>query len=237
MRCAMLVFLCAAACGGSERAEPKPAEPAFEPAPCASEPLTGCMSSAARVCPGDIGYARVGGIASSDNTAAELSVPEPGTICMKGTLSEAGTDSWSQLVLTVDERANQGTCVLAVLDARALGIESLEFDLDQVPNTRMYLSAGVMQQAECDDSSECADGEFKQLTHDRQDLVLLQPGTNHAPLADFVNTNRALSFNASRIAFFAPRLEPRDKALDYAFCVSRLRFFDAAGRDVELPGL
>jgi hypothetical protein len=230
------LLVVAAGCGSSTSTTVIPDEPGFIPAPCAASP-SDCTTSEIVLCRGDSGYDRIrAGAVVDPLSTGVLSAPEPGTICLRGNMAAFGADEylWNQLYLTVDERTNQGKCVRAPLDAQALGVRSFEFELDQVPTEQMFVTAGIISQAECAEPGECA-AAFTLLTRDRQDLVLLRPGTNRASLADFVSDEGDAPFDTRRLAWFGLNLEATETPLDYAYCVSGLRFLDATGRQVALP--
>jgi hypothetical protein len=252
---ALVGFLCALGCAPSRAEQATPDAAPFEVPACAAEPEIPCTDTAGEFyCSDTVGFPHIEVLASSDDSAAtpeqlaaspesfstgSLSVPDEGTLCFEGTLAaEKSTGSWAELILSalegnIDEN---GACIRAALDARALGITAVEFDLDQVPDTRLVLDANLVVKPECPDPWGCLEGGVYTLfTHDRQDMVVLAPGTTRAPLEDFVGQTSPEPFDTRRIALFALRVVAADRPVSFAFCLSALRFLDARGREVILP--
>ncbi len=235
------VLLCA--CGESAQTSPAaPPEEPFVPPACAADPGPRCEDlEGFAYCAGSTGYPFLDAAISSYDAAssATLSVPEPGTLCLRGTLAPAGAqETWAELVLGLSPRGREGNCILAPFDARQLGISRVEFVLDAVPNTRMIVTMAVIQKTDCTDPFDCvAGGVYTLLSHDREDLVLGRPGLNRAPLEDFVGNDLTVPLDTSRLSLLSLRLVPTDRALDFGFCASDLAFVDADGRRVVPPAL
>jgi hypothetical protein len=185
----------------------------------------------------------MGAIASfSPDSPSVISIVEPQTICMAGVLAPVGpSEPWAELVLGLDRRGTgtsgvPGTCILSVFDAPALGITALEFTLDRMPETRMFLNSGTIVKSDCGDPYECVlGGVYTLLSPDQQDVVLLEEGRAHVELSDFAASRAQAPYDPSRISFFSLRLVPTTRPTEFDFCVSEVRFLDAAGREVTPP--
>ncbi len=234
----MLFFL--SACGESQNPTPLAKEP-FVPPACALDPEPPCMNEDGILyCPDTTGYPFLGAITSHDErSTAIVSVPEPGTLCLRGTLAprQQAEEPHAELVLGVSPRGRGGTCILSPFDAQKLGITSLAFTLDQIPATRVLVTAAVIQKTDCLDPFDCvAGGVYTLFTPDREDLVLGKPGVNLAPFEDFVGNELDVPLDSSRLSLFTVRLVPIDRPLEFGFCVSEVGFLDAAGHPVVPPG-
>jgi hypothetical protein len=226
-------LLLLSACGESSRS-PLADEP-FIPPSCGAEPLTPRPDADGEFYGSEtVGYAFLGALHYQDERSnATLSVPQAGTICLRGTVA-AGQFAYAELILGLDEHSVDGKCRWPLLDARAFGAASLRFSLDEVPDTHLFLTAAVFQRGECPEGEfGCvAGGIYTLLTPDREELLLLHPGVNLAPFADFVGNELSVPLDTSRLSFFTLRLAPTNRALDFAFCLSELAFLDAAGHEV-----
>jgi hypothetical protein len=232
-----LLLLCA--CGESNHANRSPlADELFIPPECGDEPLAPRVDDDGLFYGQEtVGYPFFAAFRSQDeHSSATLSVPQAGTICLRGTLAAfaASQFPYAELALFLEEYSLDGKCRWPLVDARAFGATSLRFSLDEVPDTHLFLTAATFQRAECPESPYgcVVGGTYTLRTHDREDLLLLQPGVNLALFEDFVGDELSVPLDTSRLSIFTLRLAPTNRALDFGFCLSDLAFLDAAGHEV-----
>jgi hypothetical protein len=163
-------------------------------------------------------------------TTAALDQPEPGKLCMKGSVV-AGGFAWLLVGMSAWDRTR--TNIVGVFDARALGIEALSFTIDRPPSAGMSLFATTAVARFCAMPSLCLE-EWDLMTGPRTGLVkvIKEPGTVSAPFTDFERQtapNDAL--DASAIGHFIFVLG----AGDYDFCISDFKFVDGQGAEVVPP--
>jgi hypothetical protein len=235
-------LLVLSACGESTTASRSPlAVELFIPPDCKPEHQLCSDKDGDFFCPATVGHAFLVALHSQDERSnATISVPEAGTICLRGTIAAfAANQPWpfAELILGLEEHSADGKCTWPLVDARAFGATSLRFSLDEVPDTHLFLTAAVFLRAECPvNPFECVvGGTYTLRTHDREDLLLLQPGVNLAPFEDFVGDELSVPLDTSLLSTFALRLAPTNRALDFGFCLSELAFLDAAGHEVVPP--
>ena len=196
---------------------------------CAPAALPFVVSAGTRsdACPSDVGSPCP---SPMSRTTAALDQPEPGKLCMKGSVASGGF-AWLLVGMSAWDRTR--TNIVGVFDARALGIEGLTFTVDRPPSAGMSLFATTAVARFCAMPSLCLE-EWDLMTGPRSGLVkaITESGTVSAPFADFeyqVAPNQAL--DASAIGHFIFVLG----AGDYDFCISDFKFVDGQGAEVLPP--
>jgi len=154
-------------------------------ASCGSTPedlVPYCSADSADVC-GPVGFPFVASARSRSDacpaggacavplskTATVVSQPEPGKLCMKGTV--VGREGFAWLILAVSHWNRAATDLLDVFDAKALGISELRFTVDRPPTAGVSLFATTAHQRHCDVPSGCLDEGWDLLTGPRSNLV------------------------------------------------------------------
>jgi hypothetical protein len=172
---------------------------------------------------------------SAGETTATVTQPEPGRVCMAGTVE----DGWAWLTLVF---ANiDGNGVSDALDAPGRGIASLEFVLESPPP----VGVGVQLVSAVPDCTEgpvaCQHWGFSLSGESAGTLFRAsESGLVRAPLSAFVKTAGAdpsWEFDPSHLSTL--QIGPGafgDVTSAYDFCVSNLRFLDAQGEDVSPTG-
>jgi hypothetical protein len=61
------------------------------------------------------------------------------------------------------------------------------------------------------------------------------PGVNRAPLDEFIGADSGEPLDGRRLSFFSLYLQATNEPVDFDFCVSQLRFSDAADRTIVPP--
>ncbi len=226
----------AAACGADGAATPDPTSAeATDP----SSPDLECPAN--QVCPPQgMPFVQVA-LADTDaanpdlpqpgETSAIISNPEPGTACISGRLE----DGWAFLTLGVARW--DGANLRDPLDAAGLGIESIQFTLTTPPSSGVYVQLTSLV-PDCDlGPIECQHwGFFLERDAFQTPLLENQPGTVTARIANFVRADYidpAWQFDPSRLSTL--QIGPgalRSVTGDYDYCVSDLKFLDAAGNEV-----
>jgi hypothetical protein len=237
-----MLALALPACAKARSAAPEgelepPAPPPFETPDCAASATTvACADDPTVACTGVAGYeflqAKPG---YNDMTTATLTVPEPGKICVSGTLAPVAEYGSADLVVFLSPRGADATCILEPFDPREHDIAALSFDLDQLPAARMTLTLAVIQTPQCDDWWQCVDGGiYTWLTPDREEIGQVLPGTTVARLDELVGDDLQEPLAAHWISDFALTLDASPVELPYEFCISNIQLLDAAG-NVVLP--
>lgn len=161
-------------------------------------------------------------------TTTVMTQPEPGKICMKGTV--AGKNGFAWLILRVSEWNQAETQLVHVLDAKALGIEQVRFTIDRPPTTGLTMFATTAYREVCPAPGACLNGfDLRTGASSANIKVMDRSETVTAPFTNFANVDPKLAFDTSKLGHFIFTLG----AGDYDFCVSDLAFLDASGNVVE----
>jgi hypothetical protein len=226
--------------GEPTRQELRP--PPFETPECAATASTAACADVPEVlgveaCSGIAGYDFLQVVvALGERTSAAVSAPEPGMICLSGTLGL--TLNYSEgltVILYVSPRDRTETCILSAFDAQGLGVAAFKFDLDNVPDVRASVSAAVIRQPQCDEDWQCADGGiYTWLTPDRQELGVVQAGTNVVRLDELVGDDLPEPIGAYWLSDFGLDLSASGVDLPFELCLSNIQLLDSAG-NVVLP--
>lgn len=249
-RQATAVLLLLTACG-ARHSEPDPdPEPEQEPALLRPPPFEApeCAATAVTTrCADDPSVVSCRGIAGYDflqawvgwnhlDTVANLSVPEPGTVCIGGTLVASKTYvAGVTLGFALSPRDDGQTCVLEAFDAHALDIAAIQFDLSEMPEARMTFGVEVLTQSQCDDTVQCTEGGYYSwLTPDQQEVAALHAGTNRVPLDELIGDDLLDPVSARWISDFGVGLDNSLIDLPYQYCLSNIQLLDSAG-NVVLP--
>ncbi len=164
-------------------------------------------------------------------TTAVLSNPEAGKICMSGRLQDG------YAFLTLGFARWDGMNLRDPLDAAGLGIARIQFMLSSPPQTGVYVQLASLV-PDCDRGPlECQHwGFFLNSNTSRTPWLTNQSQTVNAPLADFVRAahiDSTWQFDPSRLSTL--QIGPGafgSVTGDYSYCVSNLKFLDAAGNEV-----
>jgi hypothetical protein len=168
-------------------------------------------------------------------TTAALSNPEPGKICMSGRLENG------YAFLTLGFASFDGTSLSDPLDAAGLGIASIQFTLDTPPPTGAYVQLASLI-PDCDlGPLDCQHwGFYLQDPMSHAWFQTNQPEVVTAPLTDFVRANfidPTWEFDPHGLATLQVGPGAFSSVTgDYDFCVSHLKFLDAAGNEVKPEG-
>jgi hypothetical protein len=194
----------------------------------AAMPFVVSAGTRSDACPGVVGTPCT--MPMSQSTTA-LSQPEPGKICMKGVV--AGPAGWAWLLLGVSKWDRTRTHIVGVLDAKALGIAGLTFNVEKPPTVGMSLFATTAAVRQCAMPVGCLGEGWNLMTGPRSGLVkaIATPGPVNAPFADFARQDPNQVLDTSALAHFIFVLSPGA----YDFCISDLKFVDSAGAEVVPP--
>ena len=166
-------------------------------------------------------------------TTATVSNPEPGKVCMKGTV--AGREGFAWLIVKLDEWNKAMYHIVSPFDADALGIDQVSVRVDTPPTGGITMFATTSHKDQCfGGPPECYDS-WDLMTGARTNVVkvISEPGVVTAPFADFAGVDPNQSFNTSHLGDFIFVLG----AGDYDFCVSDFKLLDANGNQVTPGGI
>jgi hypothetical protein len=164
-------------------------------------------------------------------TTAIISSSEPGEVCMAGRVE----DGWAFLTLGLARW--DGANLRDPLDAAGLGIESIQFTLTSPPPTGVYVQLSSLV-PDCELGPVACQhwGFFLENETSPMPWLTNQPGTVTAPLADFaradyIDPTWQLDPNHLSTIEIGPGAF-RSVTGNYDYCISDLRFLDAAGNRV-----
>jgi hypothetical protein len=164
-------------------------------------------------------------------TTASLSQPEPGILCLSGTVSPAG---WATLGVLFAVRNQDGTETLKKFDADSLGITQLQFSIDSPPSRGVSVHAAVTVATSCpDDKFACVSDDFSLMTEPSGSVPvsITSPGPVSAPFANFVQPGGSQVFDTSALDNLRFTVGPGD----YDFCVHDFKFLDAQNNEILIP--
>jgi hypothetical protein len=150
---------------------------------------------------------------------------------MKGVV--AGSSGWAWLLLGVSKWDRTRTHIVGVLDAKALGIAGITFNVDQPPSVGMSLFATTAALRFCATPPGCLGEGWNLMTGPRSGLVkaIATSGPVNAPFVDFAREDPSQVIDTSALAHFIFVLSPGA----YDFCISELKFVDSVGAEVVPP--
>jgi hypothetical protein len=182
-------------------------------------------------CNGPVAFCPIDGGPLAGATTAHLSHPEPGKVCMSGTVSTFG---WAQIGLgfTVDNAT--GTQVLKTFNANAMGITQMAFTIDSPPSGGVTVDAAITTSLVCPDSgADCFTYGFTLMTAPLSNIPLsiTTPGPVVAPFINFEQTRAGVTqtFDTSALDHVVFDVG----AGDFDFCVRDFKFLDANGVEVK----
>jgi len=179
-------------------------------------------------------------VAITDGVSTATITHTPGRFCMSGNL-EPAPNNWGALLGLPLTRATSTDGMVTAIDApfgaAARGIAQLQFTVDPPPAAGLGVHFAAVQRADCLDIPACFTAAPFVLGDDGgAEIVLKESGPVTAALASFIQPswgNPALPFDPNLISSlqFAPS-SLRGAVVPYDFCVSDVRFLDAAGQEV-----
>ena len=156
---------------------------------------------------------------------AQLSNPEPGKVCMRGTLGALGAAAIDVIVSPIV--SDFPPAVSAPFDLQALDIQTIEFTVTNAPSGGVWLELRGLVDTECEPGFYCLGPVFS-----LPNASAFQNETVRAALADFEPTDpgprRILA-----LYFWGRSVVPLPT--NYDFCVQDLKFFDSRGERVTPP--
>jgi hypothetical protein len=201
---------------------------------CKGPPTVACFIPVANV-PFVI---RAGAITDGVSTARVKS-PTPGTICMSGTLADAGPTyaNWGALLaLVIAERNQERTRILSPFNAEQLGITQVQFTLESPPATGIAPAISEVLNVECPDNpANCLTAAPFYLKNDvitttRTITASLgaatQPSWGDPNLLLDPTMLNGLQFDTRTI---------QGTSVEYDFCVHDVKFLGADGTEVVPP--
>jgi hypothetical protein len=158
---------------------------------------------------------------------ARLRNPEPGKVCMKGTMAGGGSAAISPIVSPIE--FDFPPLVSKPFDLQALDIEALEFTITHPPEGGVSLELRSLTEDECSPGFYCLG---PVLSLGGPNARVLEDKTVRAKISEFEPADpgprHVLSFY-----FWGHALPPFDT--NYDFCVSDVKFFNSLGEVVTPP--
>jgi len=180
-----------------------------------------CLDAVGRGCP-------TNSIPPEGATTAHLSQPQPGKLCLAGTLAEGG--GLAVLRLTFSALNEDQTRVTKTFDADARGITQMTFSIDSPPpGPGLGVAALITTSLEITPGQRNVNG-FRLMTPPFLDeMRIRETGPVLAPFADFRPANSP-TFDTTALDTIG--IFVGDAGLDYDFCIHDFKFLDAAGNEV-----
>ena len=162
-------------------------------------------------------------------TTANLT-KQGGQVCMSGFL---GTGGWTSLILPFSAVSDDGTTIVKSFDATSLGITQADFTIDSPLTGSIGVGAATTPVAPVDCPNASCYTNFTLATAPASGVAaaFAAPGPQVAPFANFYPTqggNQPFDTIALEHLSFNPSTPG-----DYAFCISDLKFRNAAGDEVS----
>ena len=195
---------------------------------------------ASDLCGGPVAGCALGKSVPTGETTATLSQPAAGKLCLSGVVSPGG---WAQLGFEFIEHTPDGTGILKMFDANALGISQLRFTVDTPPSGGLTMDAAIDTNVLCPSDAthcSCRRGSLDCFTYGfdlmtaagssvPENITTAQTVT--APFANFKQTVDGHSFDTSAIDHMELGLTTQGP---FNFCMHDFNFLDAQG-NVVLP--
>ena len=223
------------ACGGSQT----PADPSFcegrDGLICAPAGFSFAQAASAVTdyCAEVEGHCPAATIPPPGETVARLSQPEPGKLCLAGTLpADGGLALLNVRFAAVNEDA---TKVTKTFDADARGITQMTFLIDSPPpGPGVLVAAAITTSLGITPGQRPFNDGFMLMTPPlfAEELILRQPGPVVAPFAEFRQTFSGQSPTFDTTALHNIGIGVVGSDLDYDFCIRDFKFRDAAGNEV-----
>jgi len=197
-------------------------------------PFAQIAAAVTDVCSGPVDSCPLGTNPPAGETTAQLTQPEPGKICLAGSV---GADGWSQVLIGFSQVNAADNRILKTFDAAALGITQVGFTIESPPSAGIIVDAAINSSLSCpEDFLDCMTWGFNLMTapDSAMTLSITTPSRIVAPLTQFKQTRLAPAatvFDTHAIEHFSFGVGSGA----YDFCVSELQFMDAAGQVVN-PG-
>jgi hypothetical protein len=161
-------------------------------------------------------------------TTANLTQPKSGTVCLSGTVETGG---WAGLLLPVSTVSPDGSQFLTTLDAAARGITQFNATIDSPLTGGVTVGATTVPPPPVDCPNASCFVNFNLVTAPGSGMsqTFAQPGAVVAPFGGF-ERSPATTFDTTSVE--GVQFNPA-AAGEYAFCISDLKFLDAAGNEVQ----
>ncbi|HKO93276.1 MAG TPA: hypothetical protein VJU61_19105, partial [Polyangiaceae bacterium] len=158
---------------------------------------------------------------------ARLRNPEPGKVCMKGTLAEGGAAAISPILSPIE--FDFPPLVSAPFDLQALDIEAIEFTITHPPEGGVSLELRGLTQDECSPGFYCLGPVF---SLGGPNARVFEDRTVRAKISEFEPADPGPRHVLS-LYFWGHNLPPYDT--NYDFCLSDVKFFNSLGELVTPP--
>jgi len=158
---------------------------------------------------------------------ARLRNPEPGKVCMQGTLAGGGAAAISPIVSPIV--TDFPPVVSHPFDLQALNLKEIEFTIEKAPSGGVSLELRSLTQDACAPGYYCIGTVF---TLGRPNPRVFQNGTARVELADFGSTGSA---PAHILSFYFWGHSSSRFPTNYDFCLSDVKFFSWGGEVVTPP--
>lgn len=174
-------------------------------------------------------------------STARVTNPVPGTVCMTGTLADAGPTytNWGAILgFPIAEANADKTGILSPFNAEQLGITQVQFTIESPPVTGVGPAITQVAKLECkDDLASCLTAAPFYLKNEAGAQALITTTrTMTAPLGTAAQPtwgDPQLALDPTRLfglQFGVGTLQ--GTSLDYDFCVHDLRFLGADGKEI-----
>ncbi len=168
-------------------------------------------------------------------TTVQLGQTQSGPLCFRGRVGDGGFAALTLIFTQYDgEAATGATKVLKTFDAKTSGVAQVAFDIDRPASDGISIWGYTVKQPTCPmKSADCRAGGYVLMTkaNPPEPVKLFAAGEQKVPLDAFVETDLSRgpsTFDTSALDAIALAIQ----AATFDFCVSRLRFLDAAGAEV-----
>ena len=160
-------------------------------------------------------------------STARLRNPEPGNVCIQGTMVQGGTAAISFVVTKI--LGDNAPYAIVPFDLQALDITALEFTITNAPSGGVSLELLSVLLPECSAEFDCVG---PPLSLGGQNPRVFENGTAHAEMADF-----ELADPGPRLVwtFHVSGHSTSQSDPNYDFCLSDVKFLNSQGEVVTPP--
>jgi len=156
---------------------------------------------------------------------ARLRNPEPGKLCIQGTMVEGGTAAISIVVTKIE--SDGPPYAIVPLDLQALDITELEFTITKAPTGGVSLELLRVLKPECSSDFDCVG---PPLSLGGQNAKVFENGTGHAKMSDF-----GLADPGPGLVWTFHFSGHSISRANYDFCLEDVKFRDSRGELVTPP--